>query len=712
MSRRNEPVAEAKTVKDLVVARLDLRSKPETFSSGTKTRWWAGVAFASLLAAPFMSAQIVTSGTLAVAGGGALLDGDRPAYQQRMRQRKDGYGGIEDFTWSRTTDATILRVDARALPGNEDYRFTARWERFDALYVEAGYKQFRTFYDGSGGRLLPRDLAISWFDEALDLDRSYFHFEIGSLVPDRPQWRLRYDRNTRTGTKNSIRWGDSNLAGQPFSPRAFIPSYLLVDEEREIVTAEISQQTEMQNWKVAGRYERTKVHNAHVARRRAGEPQDRYLTTSENTDTDLFSGHGFYERIIHEKLRASAGGLITSIDTNISGSRVYGATPQAEYSATFARRQPGDTGYYGLTGGTRMKQYLGNLNVFYQPAKYWVVRPGLKYEHLRTDGDEGHFDTDFGGGAAAPAILRQIEADSRNSWNEVTEELEVRYTRWAKWTLDARAQWNQGTGNLVEQSILVPNSTRVIDRETEYERFGQRYSVNASWYARAGLTFAAQYNYRVKIADYDHRRDSTNNRTGPDRYPAFIIDQDIASHDGNVRVSWRPKPMLNLVSRYAYQKSTVTSTMSGLPEIENGRFTRHVITQTATWNPTARLYLSGAVNLTYDQLRVPPHRLTMHSDNNYASASLGAGYAIGKITDVYLDANHYRADNYTDNPTVTLPFNAGQKLQSAFITWVRRQSDRVIYTVKYGYAANRDGIYGGQNDFDAHIFYGKVQYKF
>lgn len=664
-------------------------------------------------AAPALSiAQIVTSGSIAVAGGGAFQDGNRSAYQQRLRHQKEGYGGIENFTWSRTTEATLLRFDVRAIPGDEDYQLTARWEKFDAFYVEANYRQFRTFYDGSGGRFLPRNMAISYFDEDLALDRSYFSFEIGTLVPDRPQWKLRYDRNTRDGTKNSIRWGESNLTGQPFVPRAFIPSYLLVDEERDIVTAEVSQETENANWKVAGRYERTKVKNRHVARRRALENQDRYVTTTEGTETDLFSGHAFYERIFRENLRASAGGLITSLDTNISGSKIYGATPGAEYSPTFARRQTGDVGYYGLVGGTRMKQYLGNLNVVYQPAKFWTLRPGLKYEHLRVDGDEGHIDTDFGGGAAAAAIQRQIESDTRNSWNEFTEELEVRYTRWPGWTLDARGQWNQGTGNLVEQSILLPNSTRVLDRETEYERLGQRYIVNASWYARPGLTLAAQYNYRVKIADYEHRRDSTNNRAGPDRYPAFIVDQDIESHDGNVRLSWRPMSMLSFVSRYAYQRSTVTSTMAGLPEIQNGKLTRHVITQTATWSPTARLYLTGAVNYTFDQLIVPPHRLTMHSDNNYSSASLGAGYALGKVTDVYLEANHYRADNYTDNPAVTLPLNAGQKLQSAFLTWVRRHTDRVIYTVKYGYATNRDGTFGGLNDFDAYILYGKVQYKF
>ena len=32
---------------------------------------------------------------------------------------------------------------------------------------------------------------------------------------------------------------------------------------------------------------------------------------------------------------------------------------------------------------------------------------------------------------------------------------------------------------------------------------------------------------------------------------------------------------------------------------------------------------------------------------------------------------------YTDNPAVTLPLNTGRTIQSAFLTWVRKHSDRV-----------------------------------
>jgi hypothetical protein len=684
---------------------------PLTWSAATltrKSRALAGVLFCPLLA----SAQVTTEGTLAVGGGATLLNGDRPAFQKFFRQKKDGFAGLEEFAVSRTTDTSLFRFEARFIPGNEDYRLAARWEKFDAYYVTASYQRFRTFYDGSGGRFLPQNLAISYFDEALAIDRSFFTFELGTLQPNGIQWRLRFDHNTREGTKNSLRWGDSNLAGQPFVPRAFIPSYLLVDEARDIVTLEASERTDQSFWKVAGRYERTRVNHDHVARRRALEPQDRYVTMHDGADTDLFSGHGFYERTFRENLRMSAGGLIANIDTQLTGSKIYGATPLAEYSPTFIRRQPNDVGYYGLSGNTQLKQYVGNLNIFYQPSKFIAILPSVKYEHLRQESGETHTDTDFGAGAAA-AIQRNIEASSRHAWNEVTEDLEVRYTRWSDWQLATRGQWNQGQGNLVEQSVLAPARTAVIDHDTDYQRLGQRYTASATWYARPGLTLGGQYNYRLKIADYTTLRDATSNAPASrDRYPSFIVDNDIESRDTSVRLSWRPKSMVSFMTRYAYQRATITTTFDNLPAIENGRLTRHIITQSASWNPTARLAFTGTVNVTYDQLWVPPHRLTFNSDNNYTSAALNAGYALGKLTDLQIDLSHYRADNYTDNPAVTLPLNAGQTLQSGALTWVRRQSARLVYIAKYTYATNREGTFGGQNDFQAHLVYGKVQYRF
>ncbi len=660
-------------------------------------------------------AQVVAEGTLAFAAGGTLLDGDQPAFQKAYRQRKDGFAGIEEFSLTRLNDHHTFRFEARALPGNGDYRFALQWEQPGTFYLLSQFLKFRTYYDGSGGRLLPRDLAFSYFDENLAVDRSYFFLEMGNLQRDSLRWRLRYDRNTRDGAKNSIRWGDSNFAGAPFSPRGLIPSILFIDEIRDIFTAEIGRQTDESQWKMTGRYQRSRVRNTHVARRRALEPAaDRYLTMVDGQSTDALSGHGSYERIVHENLRVSAGGLMTSIDTNLTGSRIYGAAPDAEFTPVQARNQSGDGGYFGLTGHTRLKQYLANANVYYRPTPRIAVIPAIKYEHLRQDSGEDHTETSVSGAGAA-AATRLVEAASRDAWNEVTEDLEVRYLRWSNWQLSARGQWNQGTGNIVEQSILLPNRTGIIDRDADYRRVGQRYLAGATWYVRPGLTFGANYNYRLKLADYRARRDATANTNVPtqrDRYPHFLVDNDIASQDVTLRASWRPKPGLSLGTRYAHQRATVSSTFDNLGAIDHGQLRRHVISQTALWQATPRLYLNGAVNVAFDRLAVPAHRYTVNADNNHVNTTVGGGYALGKVTDVLVDLTHYRADNYTDNPEFTLPLNAGQMLQSAFVTWVRRHSARVTYTARYGFARNRDGTYGGQNDFSAHMFYGKAELKF
>ncbi|MFM9029599.1 MAG: hypothetical protein ACKOTF_02780, partial [Opitutaceae bacterium] len=206
----------------------------------------SGAALFGLIArsAATASAQVSVSGVVGLAAGGALLDGDRPAFQETLRQKKDGYGGLEALTVSRSDDDSLFRVEGRLMPGLADYRGSLRFEKFDAFYVDVRFKRFRTFYDGSGGFLRPRSLALPHFDEDLALDRSYLSAEIGTLTPGRPHFSLRYERFTRSGAKNSIRWGDSNLGGAPFSPRAFLPSYLLVDEVRSAVTAEITHHTE------------------------------------------------------------------------------------------------------------------------------------------------------------------------------------------------------------------------------------------------------------------------------------------------------------------------------------------------------------------------------------------------------------------------------------------------------------------------------------
>lgn len=664
-----------------------------------------------LLPAAALAADVTTEGTLTVGGGGALLDGDRPSFQKLNQQRKDGFGGIEELRLTRETKEWLMRIDARLLAGNDDYKLAIRFEKPEKFYATAGYESFRVFYDGSGGRFRPTDTSFVLFNEDLSLTRSKAWLEVGAYTPNQTLFTFRYDYAGRDGTKGSTLWADTNLVGAPYGTRNIVPTFYDLDEETHTFSIDAGNESkEDSKWKVGARYSETKLNNARHTRRRPFESADRIVTTKDQTKTDMFAAHGFYERKVNEQLTVSGGALITDLDGHLAGSRIYGQTYDPVFDPAYLRRQQRDEGYYHLTGEAEMKQTVLNLNAVYLPKKNWSIRPSIRFENLHQETMSEFIETNIGAGPAFAAIVEEVEGEQKKKWDEFSESLEVRYTGKPDWTFSAQADWVQGTGTVEEERIL-HTGVLTVDRDNENDRTSQKYSFKANWYAKPGLTFAAQYYYKVNVNDYDAVRDNTLAGSA-DRYPAYITDQDFETNDLNFRVSWRPMPLVSSVTRYDYQRSTVVSNEAGLLKTESSKIVSHILSQSLTFNPTNRLYLTGNVNVTWDQLSTPAYSFVLNSDNNYVNGSLGGGYALAKLDDLYFDYAFFRAKNFIDNSALSLPFGADQKQQGAFVTWVRRQTEHLTYTVKYGYVENTDGTWAGLNDYKAHVIYAKVQYHF
>ncbi len=663
------------------------------------------------LSAPAVTAAVTTEGTLTVGGGGALQDGNRPAFQQATQTRKHGYGGIEDFSFLAEGEKTSFKIDARFLPGNDDYRFATRLTYNERFYIDAGFEEFRVWYDGMGGFFRPTATSFNLFDNDLSLTRGKIWAELGASTPGDTYLKLRYERATRDGTKNSTHWSDTNLVGAPFGTRNVVPSFNDIDEVTQTVSFNLGNDSdENTKWNAGARYSETEHNNRRYNRRRPDESADRTVTTKDTTKTDLFAAHGYFLRKLNEKLTLSAGALVTNLDANLSGSRIYGQSFDPAYDPAYLRRQQRDEGFYDLHGEAELKQTILNLNAVYQPWPSLSIRPSVRFENLHQETFSDFVETNIGAGPAFSAIIEEVEAEHKKEYDEFTESIEVRYTGLPNWTFSGEAQLIQGEGNLEEDRIL-HTGVATIDRDTEISRLSQKYSLTSNWYAKPGLTLAAQYYFKVKINDFDAVRDNTPAGSA-DRYPAFITDQDFETHDFNVRVSWRPVSMLGLVTRYDYQRSNITSIEAGLTKGESSEYTSHIISQSLTWSPTGRLYLTGNVNVTYDQLATPAYQFIQQGDNNYVTGSLGGGYALAKLDDLYLDYNWFRASNFIDNSATGLPYGLSQKQQSATLTWVHRASDHLIFTLKYGYITNSDETYAGLRNFDAHTLYGKVQYHF
>lgn len=669
---------------------------------------------ATLLAPAALSAQnVTTSGTFSVGGGTALLDGDRPAFQQFTQNRKTWYGGLEDLRITRETDETVLKFDARILPWDDAFRLAVRYEGPEKFYFDAGIDQFRVYDDGSSARY-PAGQSFVMFEEDLRLTRGKIWAEFGAYTANKTMMKLRYERRTRDGMKASTMWADTALAG---GTRSFVPTYYDLDETVTSVSLDIGNESkEDVKWNVGGRYQETKLDNGRWARRRPFESADRQVTTKDETKSEAFTMHGYYLRKVSEQLTVSSGAMRTTLDSNMAGSRIYGQSYDPVYDPAYLRKQQRDEGFYDLHGNADVEQTVLNLNAVYVPMKHWSVRAGMRYENRHAQTMAEFMETNVVGSALVSEQHDMVSAHDKK-WDEFLESIDVRYTGVEDWNFSAKAEWVQGSGDLDEEFYNHHTHVYTTQRKSDDVRKTQKYSLNANWYAQPGLTFAAQYYFKGQTNDYDILSDNTYN--GPEttgisgnRYPSYLTNQDFETHDINVRMSWRPAATLNLVTRYDLQKSEIFTQPAGLAMIKSATLDSHIISQSATWSPTAKLYLSGNVNVTKDCMETPAVGTYLQKgDNDYLNLTLGGGYAVGKKDNLQVDLGYFKADNFVST-TATMPLNSGQELRSGYLTWVRRQSENLVYTVKYGYITNDDEANLGLNDFSAHVLYARVQFMF
>jgi hypothetical protein len=231
-------------------------------------------------------------------------------------------------------------------------------------------------------------------------------------------------------------------------------------------------------------------------------------------------------------------------------------------------------------------------------------------------------------------------------------------------------------------------------------------------------SFGVQAFHERRTVDYKHPVDTTA-PVGGDRYPAFITEQRFITDGVNARMTLRPANGLNLVSRYDLRLSTIDTEKELLARIETGERTRHMFGQNISWAPMTRLFLLGGINYVIDRMEsgandflLQGRPLVPKSRNDYWTANAGAGWVLDDKTDLHANYYYLRADNFIDNSIVSQPYGADIKEHGITVALVRRLTDNLRVSGKYGFFTHRDGASGGNKDFDAHLVSGSLQYRF
>src|SRR6185369_11986446 len=251
--------------------------------------------------------------------GSTFVDGDEAQFMRRHQIPKGPFGGVEDFHWEQLVGKKgIFQIDGRGIFDNHDYSIRLALSDPDKGYLRAGYTEFRTWYDGSGG-YFPGG-TNNWFElynDELHIDRGEAWFEAGLTLPDKPQISFRYAHQFRKGQKDSTEWGDSNLTGG-FGTRHIVPTFLDIDEERDIFAGDIKHTLGKTDVGLGVRYEIIDNDDSRNIHRRPGEltpvppalpaGPDRYVTQKDELQEDMFNVHGFTTTRFNEKVMLTLGG--------------------------------------------------------------------------------------------------------------------------------------------------------------------------------------------------------------------------------------------------------------------------------------------------------------------------------------------------------------------------------------------------------------------
>ncbi len=682
---------------------------------------------------------------LKLSATGVSISGDEAAFQQRTGQSSSTAGGIEDFHYSQDLSKdTTLVVDGKALFNDEDYLAKLNLSKTDVGSFEAGWKSFRTFYDGIGGFFPTSNQWNALNPEDLHVDRGEFWAEAKIKLANTPEFTFRFTDGTRTGKKDSLIWGDSDFTGipnnvSPISPtRKMVPSYRKLDEHNQNLEGTMRDTVGNTTYSITLIHEKTDDNDVRFGMRYPGEvkpyptpaatvllPPAKMNNQVQYSETDGMKTttngiNGKIETTVSDKIKLLAGYKYEKLDGTISGDRpINTITP----TAIGPVNAPSDN-FLNLYGDSNIETYAGMLGVELKPLPALFAKLAVSAEDKRTASSGGLTSVTSTVNATTGAVTvtptNQVFF-SRIKENSYTPALDLSYTGIRSVTLyfTGSKQFVSGDERYTTPYNPLTAGNGTLANNTVDDGHN-KLNLGFNWNQSTLL------NLRGEVFHKEHE----NHDTGYSSSLGLTYLLHYKFDGFKLTAILKPLPELSFTTRYVYQKGTadVTGVLPTFPQYDSMDAANHTIAETVDWNPTKQFYAQANINVVFNTLNTAYGRsgitaatattvayssdtIVTNADNNYITASVMAGAVLTKIDDLQLRFTYYRADNY--NPAVaalTMPYGAGAKEVSVSAGLKHKFSDRCIGNLKVGYYDSQNDTTGGNTNFRGPLAYVSLDY--
>jgi hypothetical protein len=645
--------------------------------------------------------------------GALLTRGYANQAEQGQRLNSGIFGGIEDLHYqSEVAKKTTFTLDGRSIFDDHDYKIGLGLNREDFGFLRFNFENFRTWDSGTGGYIPADGIAYSLPGNALALDRGQISFEAGLTKKDLPQITFKYTHRYRDGEKSSTLWGPVHDSSG--NVLRVYPGIYDIDEKSDTFQIDLTHHIKETTFGLGVSYETGELNDTHKLTFWQGESAiQQKVTDRQGTSYDMLSVHAFTETWLKKNLFLSTGFMFANLDDTFTGSRIYGDDFDVVYSPAY----PGlDYGYTGLNGGAHKHEYVLNVNLMSLPTKNFTITPSVRVQK-----------EDWNANSAGTGTLdinppESFASDSGRDSLDVCERLDLRYTGVTNWVFNLGGQWTEGQGNLHENGGL----TRVngigldpVQFATDDSRLFQKYSGSIRWYPLRQASVDIGGYYKINTYNYNNTLDNTPDDPGlGNAYPGFIVYQGFETWDVNARLTLHPLSKVTLVSRYEYQNSTISTrpdTGSGLGQQDSSKMHTHIIGQNASWTPLNWLGLQAGFNYVLSTTKTPASDYTqavLNSQNNYWTVNFNSTLVLDDKSDLNLGYFYYRAADGQNNIVGGLPLGTDTKEHSVTATFSRRITQNLRFNLKYAFTHYEDSASAGNFNYDAHVIFSSLQYRF
>lgn len=644
--------------------------------------------------------------------------------------RDGGTGGIERFYWENTADGDWrVYLDSRWLANPDQLGVTLDINNGFTVFFDLNFQQWDEYDFGAGVWYPPTQRFAVLSADALEKEISKLDLSLRVHPTDEIRLEATYSLFRRSGEHLSTRFGDDFAfsIGGPAS-RGIIPALVTGEETVHSLDVKLIKQDWIKLTGLRFHFQRREVGQSRIVERAADQPSaNRFITQEEQSKDDLFSASGFLRRELGDSLVGSMGFVFTRLDGDLTGSRIFGAAPEASYDIDFPALQLRDRGYLDLDSTRRLSQLVVNANAVYTPSANVRWMSGIRLERLSTKAFGSYLDTWRTADWAAQEVQNE-EADmlssSEKSALDISAFLEGRYTGWDHVLFFSRLEAGHQKGDLQEgwsRQELFPDQREplnLVDRFSDFDRQFAFWEVGANYYPSPGLRFSLSgyLKYRDNGYDLNQIRIPEEDYT---LYPGFIKSQTFHVRDINGRVHWRLSDKLKSVTRADFQETTIDTATALSNGIESSVRERVVLSQSLTWTPTPRVFLSASANLVDDLTETGAAELegtfagiVVNLPNDYWHADLNLYYVLSKLIDVQLGYSYMELSNYMDASPTTVPFGSDLQQHTGSAELILHLGKNTRARIGYFVYDRQEPSAGGFRDYTAHLVNGSLQLIF